>query len=233
LFGDSSLKGKLMKIRSIILSLVLGACFIAPLHGQIQVNNKVYHAGPQACSLTATTGAFAAGSAPVTVAAPQLIRAASGNMILAATTTAAANVIELICDITVPGWQLNGPTKGVTITQVNVLYGVQTTAFTSIGAPTINSVTYPNSTAAGAAAAATVLTTAGGTLTVTPTALQLTTTTLGQCFNEAITLGTPLLESNGNPNIQYTVDQVFNQTAAASTVMNVCDVYVTYNEVLT
>jgi hypothetical protein len=153
-------------------------------------------------------------------------------MILVASTTAAANAIEMICDITVPGTQLSGPAKGVTITSVNVLYGVQTTALTSIGAATINSVTYPNSTAAGAAAAATVLTTAGGTLTVTPTSLQLTTTTLGQCFNEAITLGTTLLQSNGNPNIQLTVDQVFNQTAAAATVLNICDVYVTYNEVL-
>lgn len=220
------------RIRSIALSLLFAMVPIAPLHAQITVNNKVYHAGPSACTLTATTGAFAAGAAPTTVAAPQLIRAAAGNMILVGTTTAAANVLELICDITVPGWQLNGPVKGVTITGVNILYGVQTTAFTSIGAATVNSVTYPNSTAGGAAAAATVLTTAGGTLTVTPTALQLSTTTLGACFNEQITLGTPLLESNGNPNIMYTVDQIFNQTAAAATVINICDVIVLYNEVL-
>lgn len=218
-------------IRSFALSLAF-ALFVSPLYGQITVNNKVYHLGPQACSMTATTGAFAAGSGPTTVAAPQLIRAATGNMILVATTTAAANAIEVICDISVPGTQLSGPAKGITITQVNILYGVQTTALTSIGAAAINSVTYPNSTAAGAAAAATVAS-AGGSLTVTPTSLQLTTTTLGQCFNEALVLGTPILQSNGNPNIQLTVDQVFNQTAAASTVLNICDVYVTYNEVLT
>lgn len=217
-------------LRSFALALLFAMVPSAPLVAQITVNNKIYHAGPQACSLTATTGAFAAGSGPTTVAAPQLIRAATGNMILVATTTAAANAIEMICDITVPGTQLNGG-KGVTITQVNVLYGVQTTALTSIGAAAINSVTYPNSTAAGAAAAATVAS-AGGSLTVTPTSLQLTTTTLGQCFNEAITLGTPILQSNANPNIQLTVDQVFNQTAAAATVLNICDVYVTYNEVV-
>jgi len=209
--------------------IILALAFTAALNAQ-SVTNKIYHAGPQACSLTATTGAFAAGSGPVTVAAPQQKRAAAGNTLLVATTTAAANVIEMICDIAVPGWQLNGG-KGVTITGVNVLYGVQTTAFTSIDAATISSVTYPNSTAAGASAAGTVAS-AGGTLTVTPTVLQLTTTTLGQCFNEAITLGSPILQLNGNPNVQYTVDQVFHQTAAASTVINICDVYVTYNEVL-
>lgn len=217
------------------LSLSLAFLFVqaltVPCVAQITVTNKVYHAGPSACSMTATTGAFAAGSGPTTVAAPQLIRAATGNMILVATTTAAANAIEVICDITVPGWQLNGPSKGVTIKQVNILYGVQTTALTSIGAAVINSVTYPNSTAAGAAAAATVAS-IGGSLTVTPTSLQLTTTTLGQCFNEALVLATPFVENNGNPNIQYTVDQVFNQTAAASTVLNICDVYVTYDEVI-
>lgn len=219
------------KIRNIgLLAIALIASALNPLaYGQITANNKVYHAGPDACSITATTGAFAAGSAPTTLAGPQLIRAATGNTILVATTTAAANVLEVICDIAVPGWQLNGG-KGVTITGVSLLYGVQTTAFTSIGAATISSVTYPNSTAAGAAAAATVAS-AGGTLTVTPTSLQLTTTTLGQCFNEFISFGTPILESNANPNIQYTIDQVFNQTAAAATVINICDVIVFYNEV--
>lgn len=216
-------------MKKFLISLLIA---LAPLPVAAQtVNNKIYHVPLGACSLTATTGAFAAGSSPTTVAAPQLVRAATNNQILIATTTAAANAIELICNIDVPGWQLNGPSKGVTITGVNILYGVQTTAFTSIGAATISSVTYPNSTAAGAAAAATVAS-AGGTLTVTPTTLQLTTTTLGQCFNEALTLGTPILQSNGNPNIHYTVDQVFNQTAAAATVINICDVYVTYNEVV-
>jgi hypothetical protein len=217
------------KFLSFVLLAALPLQSVLPLAAQIAVPNKVYHAGPQNCSLTATTGAFAAGAAPVTVAAPQMVKAATNNMILIATTTAAANNIELVCDINVQGAQLNGPSKGVTINSVQILYGVQTTAFTSIDAATVSSVSYPASTAAGAAAAATVAS-AGGALTVTPTVLQLTTTTQGQCFNEQITLGTPILESNNTQNISYTIDQVFHQTAAASTVINICDVIVNYSE---
>lgn len=215
-----------------LFSLILLMWALGPLSAQIVVPNKVYHTGPQACAFTPTTTAFAATS-PNTVAAPQLVVAAAGNPINIVTTNTTAGTIEVTCDITVPGSQINGPNKGILVNAVSFLYGLTTTAMSSIAAATVNSITYPVSTAAGAAAAGTVVTTAGGTLTVTPSSLQLTTTTIGRCFNEQVTLGTPYLQNESLAPKQYSFDQVFTTAGSAATALYVCDVIVYYTETLT
>jgi hypothetical protein len=69
---------------------------------------------------------------------------------------------------------------------------------------------------------------AGGSLTALPASLQLTTTTTGQCFNEQITLGTPLVM---NTDIRRIVlNQVFTTAGSAATTLQVCGLYVHYNE---
>jgi len=175
---------------------------------------------PAACAITPTTTAFATGS-------PAMIVAAAGNPVLRATSDTTAGTFAVVCPIAIPT-RLTA-TKGVTLTSVSLLYGVQTTNLASVAAATINSVVYPASTAAGAAATGTVVTTAGGTLTATPTTLQLTITTSGTCFNERITLGTPLSLSTDNKLI--TVAQTFTLAGTAATTLQICGVIARYTTI--
>jgi hypothetical protein len=115
--------------------------------------------------------------------------------------------------------------RGIKVTGIQLFYGVQTTALTSITAPTISTLTYP---ATGAAAGVTIGSSAGGTLTVTPT-LQLATTTSGQCYSENISFGTPVFLTTANQRL--TLEQIFNQTAAAATQLQFCGAVVLYTYV--
>lgn len=191
----------------------------------LQVPDGMYNLMPADCAMFTTAGAFAAntgGSGGLT--GPAVVRIAANNWVLQGITTAVANSIAVECDINPPARITAG--RGVKITSIQLLYGVQTTALTSITAPTLSTVTYP---ATGGAAAATVGTLAGGTLTVTPGTLQLATTTSGQCYSENIALGTPIILNTTNQRL--TLEQIFNQTAAAATQLQICGAVVYYTSI--
>lgn len=177
------------------------------------------------CQVTIGAGTFAAAvltGAGNGAANPGPFRTAAGSTVLQAITTAATSALNLDCDLTPVTKLTTG--KGAFINNIQIFYGVQTTALTSITAPTVQSLTYP---ATGAAAGLTNAA-AGGALTVTPT-LQLTTTTSGQCFSENIALGTPI---NAFVDLQrLTVDQIFNQSAAAAQTLQICGVIVHYTNI--
>jgi hypothetical protein len=151
-----------------------------------------------------------------------LVVAATNNVVHQFTTSATGGTTEFTCDIPIPSRLTAG--KGVVLTDVDFLYGAQTTAISSIAAATVKTVTYPASTAAGAAAAGTVAA-AGGTYTVTPTTLQKATTTSGQCYNEKLVFGTPIAVNTDNQVVTF--DQVFTNSAAA-TVYQICGLLVHY-----
>lgn len=182
------------------------------------VTDATYIIPLASCALSLPTGTLGAST---TGTNPGVARAAANNWVLQLVTTAATNAIALNCDLTPPSKLTLG--KGATVNNVQVFYGVQTTALTSITAPTLSTITYP---ATGAAAGATVAA-AGGALTVLPVSLQLTTTTSGQCFSENIALATPVAI---NTDLQrLSLDQLFNQSAAAATQLQVCGVIVHYS----
>lgn len=191
----------------------------------LQVPDAMYTILPADCGMFMTAGAFAAnsaGSGGLTGSA--LVRIAANNWVLQGVTTAVANSIAVECELNPITRSTAG--RGAKITSIQLLYGVQTTALTSITAPTLSTITYP---ATGAAASATVGTLAGGTLTVTPGTLQLATTTSGQCYSENIALGTPLILNTTNQRL--TLEQIFNQSAAAATQLQICGVVVYYTSI--
>lgn len=168
---------------------------------------------PSNCSVLPATTAFASGS-------PKFTPVATGNAVLSVTTDTTAGTLQLVCDVNVATRLTSG--KGVTVTDISLLYGVQTTALASIAAPTVKKVTYP---AVGGSAAGTVAD-AGGTLAILPASLQLTTTTTGLCFNEGITLGTPLVMNTDIRRI--VVNQVFTTAGTSATTLQVCGLIVHY-----
>lgn len=180
-------------------------------------SNKTFMLDLGSCTMTAATTAFTAG--------PAMVRVAANNTVLQGTTNSTSGTITLDCDINVP-LRLGSIGK---INSINVFYGLQTTNLASIGAAGLASVTYANSTAAGAAAKGTVSSALGGSITQTPTALQLTTTTTGQCFNEGLRFGTPLVPAG---NSKFTLEQVFTTAGAGSTVtvFQICAIQVNYTE---
>jgi len=172
---------------------------------------------PARCSSAVATTAYAAGN-------PINTSAATGESVYSVTTNTTAGTIEITCPLNLPERLTAG--RGVTLTGASLLYGVQTTALSSVAAATVKSITFPASTAGGAAAAGTVAA-AGGTLTVTPTSLQTATTTSGLCYNEKLSFGTPI-QAIGDLK-SYALDQVFTTAGTSATTLQVCGVLVYYN----
>lgn len=203
------------------------ACIVRPSSGLLTLQNPsgspigptdgYMFVSPTNCAMLPTTTAFTAG--------PSMTRAAAGNVVLSGTTNTTGGTIALTCVIATPTRLTAG--YGVKVADVSIAYGVQTTALSSIAAATVNTVAYP---AAGGAAAGTVTNTAGGTLTVTPGVLQLTTTTSGQCFNEKLAFGTPLLLNADTTG--FSVDQVFTTAGTTATTLQICGVWVHYTNYL-
>ena len=207
------------RIKNILGFLVL-SCFISTAEAQFTQRAKVFHAGPQACGAKATTTAFSPAVA--------IVPSGTTGVVLTITTNTTAGTVEIGCNITPPGQQLFSA-KGVQVTAVAFYYGIQTQAMASIATAVVATDTYPLSTAAGAGAAGTVANLSLGT--VTPTALQLTTTSSGACFNEKIPLATPLIMAVDNQQLFF--DQVFTTTGSGTaTTIQVCDVVVYYNEIV-
>lgn len=187
-----------------LLTIVTGLAF-----AQSGLTDMQVHISPAKCGASATTTAFTAG--------PILVRVAANSMVNSITTNTTAGSINLTCDLTEILTRLQA-SKGATLNRVSIFYGIQTTAMSSIGAATLATITYP---APGGTASGTVAS-AGGSLTVLPASLQLTTTTSGQCFNEQLSLGTPLVLTTDLQKL--TVDQVFNTAGTTATVLQICDV---------
>ena len=178
---------------------------------------------PSTCTISVpTTGVFAANPANSgTYVGPAMVRVAAGETVLQATTTAAASALVVDCDLTPPTRTTSG--KGVTVTGYQLWYAVQTTALTSITAPVVNTVTFP---ATGGTAAGTVAS-AGGSLTILPASLILTTSTSGACQSANVSFGTPVVLNTINQRLGTT--WVFNQTGASAEVLQICGVQVFFN----
>ena len=169
------------------------------------------------CGSTLTPTAYTSGY-------PVFHPVATGESVLEIGTTSTGGAVELTCAVSVPSRLTAG--KGVALTAVSLLYGEQTTALSSIATATFKSITFPTSTAGGAAAAGTVAQ-AGGTLTVTPTSLQTATTTSGLCYNEKMTFATPIGVTTDNT--EYALDQVFTTAGSTASITQVCGVIVYYS----
>lgn len=168
------------------------------------------------CSFTPTTTALTAG--------PLMVAAATGNPAFSATTNTTAGTLEVTCALNVGSRLTSG--SGVTVTGVSLLYGIQTTAMSSIANPTIHTVTYPS---AGGSAAGTVAA-AGGSLTITPGTLQLATTTGGQYYNENISFGTPVALTTDATSL--TLDQVFTTAGSTATTLQLGGILVYYKSAI-
>ncbi len=173
-----------------------------------QVTDAYVTLGADNCWMTAATTAFTAG--------PALVRAAAGNTVLSATTNTTGGTVTVTCPLEI--LSRTTAAKGATINSIDIYYGVQTTALSSIAAATLNTVTYP---ATGGAASGTVAA-AGGSLTATPGTLQLTTTTTGQCFHENVSLGTPFLMNSNTARV--TLEQQFTTAGTTATTLQICAV---------
>lgn len=110
-------------------------------------------------------------------------------------TTSGAGTAGISCNLTAAMRLLTG--KGITVTSMAVIYGVQTTTATSMATPTISLFNAPVASTSETASSATLVTTAalvGGTLTMTPAvaSANLTAVSAGQYYTENIALGTPI-----------------------------------------
>jgi hypothetical protein len=133
----------------------------------------------------------------------------------AQTSGAGATNDTLTCWIPVPSRLTTG--KGSTLNDCTILYGIQTTALTSLGAPTLNTITLP---APGTSETPSTVTPASlGAVTVTPVvgSANLGTTTAGAFFSENIALNTPVIFNTDNKVILY--QQVYAQSAAAAQIV--------------
>jgi hypothetical protein len=174
----------------------------------VTYGDAAYFVQPSACFMTAATTAFTSG--------PALVRTTANNQVLQAVTNTTAGTVSMTCDVTFSGRTTSG--MGFQATDIELFYGVQGTAFSSISPATVATVTFPSP---GAAAGSTV-TAAGGSYTVTPSTLQTATTTSGNCYDEKVAFGTPFTYSN---NSKVSFDQVF-ATSAAVTTVQICGVLV-------
>jgi hypothetical protein len=181
------------------------------VNGAIPVTygDAAFFVQPSNCFMFPTTTSFSTG--------PTLVRAAANNIVLSGTTNTTAGTVAVTCDVTFAGRTTSG--LGFQANAVSFLYGVQTTALSSIAAATVSTVTYPS---AGSSASGTVGS-AGGSYTVTPTTLQLATTTSGQCYNEKVAFGTPFTYTDKT---KVSFDQVFTTAGSTATTLQICGLIV-------
>lgn len=179
--------------------------------------------------IPATTAGCLATPTTVTIASPQLYaRAALNNTVYTVTTNSAAGSFEIDCDLAQGLPTRTTASKGISITAINVYYGSVTNTPTSIANAQFATITYP---AVGGAASGTVSSALATTVTPGMSHSTPVATTTGQCVNEGNVLTTPLLFTALIPRITYS--QVFSQSAAAVTNVQVCGFQVLYtNQIL-
>jgi hypothetical protein len=187
------------------------------------------------CTLFLTTGAYAALPANAGGAStPGMVRVANQETVLEIVTTGAASAATLDCDL-LPDDVRYTVGKGIQITGLQVYYGVQTSALTSVTAPQpITLLTFPT-TPGGTAAGTNSIPQSGGsniTATFNPVlgSAQLSTTTTGLCYRQSITFSSPIIINN--PYQRLIFEEVFNQTAASAATYQLCGVQVQYSHVV-
>ena len=160
---------------------------------------------PSNCLMTASTTAFSP--------SPALSRVGANQLVYAGTTNTTAGTIAVTCDITFGG--RTTPGLGFQATGVSFYYGIQGVAASSIAPATVAAVTLPTpgGSASGSASAA------GGSYTVTPSTLQTSTTTTGNCYNEQVAFGTPFTYGN---NTKVSFDQVFTTPGSTALTLQIC-----------
>ena len=174
-----------------------------------------YFVSPSACLFTLTTTAADTNF-------PAFERAGAGQLAFTMQTNTTAGTVTFTCDITPPPSRTTAGT-GLSITAVDLLYGIGTTTASAMAAPTINSTTGP---AVGGAAAGTVSTTALGTLTVTPVSLQLTAVTNGLFYRLSAAAGTPLTYTGAG--VQLVYEQAVTTAGTTKTKVQLYGLVVTY-----
>jgi hypothetical protein len=160
---------------------------------------------PSNCFMTPTTTAFTTG--------PALTRVGANQLVYSGTTNTTAGTIAVTCDITFGGRTTSG--LGFQVTGVSLYYGIQGVAASSIAAATVATVTLPSAGGSASGSAAAV----GGTYTVTPSTLQTSTTTSGNCYNEQVAFGTPFTYAN---NTKVSFDQVFTTPGTTALTLQIC-----------
>jgi hypothetical protein len=155
------------------------------------------------CAFTPTTTAFASSG---------ITRIAANEIAWSGTTNTTAGTIAMTCDLGLEGRTTSG--LGFIVKDVAVQYGVQTTALSSIATPTLKINTYP----AYGGSAANTLTAVGGTITSTPSTLQVATTTAGNFYNADFALGTPFTLTDQT---KVSFDMVFTTAGSTATTLQV------------
>ncbi len=161
--------------------------------------DRFFYVSPAGCSDVYTTTAADTGF-------PKWATAATGEALRAFQTDTTAGTVTLTCPLMPPG-SLSTSGTGMTVTGIDVIYGITTTTLTSVTDPVVYSITAPAT--AGGAAAGTVSNTALGTLTLLPTTgtWQGTAVTSGLLYRGSITAGTPL--AINSPNVHLGIKLAF------------------------
>lgn len=141
---------------------------------------------------------------------------------LKGSSTAGAATVQVSCNLSAAMRTMAG--KGITLTSIAVVYGVQTTTATSMATPTISLFNAPVSSTSETASSATLVTTTGlvgGTLTMTPpvASANLTAVSAGQYYTENIALGTPITMNSDLRT--YVLTFAILQSASAIQIMTV------------
>lgn len=145
---------------------------------------------------------------------------------------AGASVNTLTCSFS--GQQFRNSTatqtlgRGTNITSIDVTYGVQTTALTSINGAAVSTITFPTPAASETASTVTPV-------AITPTIAQssttgnLATTTAGSFRTSRLTLSSPLALNTDDQIVLVT--EAFNQSASAAQIVNTMGILVHFQQV--
>ncbi len=145
--------------------------------------DRFFYSSPNNCSFVPTTTAAAAGY-------PKWITPAAGQAVLEYKTDTTAGSVAITCILNLPPTRSTSGT-GMTVTGVDVLYGIVGVTATSVSDPSFATITAPAT--AGGSATGTVAA-AGGALTLLPTTgtWQATLATAGLLYRGSATFGTPV-----------------------------------------
>jgi len=169
--------------------------------------DRFFLASPESCSDVYTTTAADTGY-------PKWATAATGESLREFQTNTTSGTVTLTCQVLIPA-SLTTSGAGITVTGLDINYGVTTTTLSSVTDPVVYSVTGP--TTAGGTAAGTVSTTPLGTIVLTPTSTnwQKTAVTEGVLYRGNITAGTAL--AMNSPNVFLCVKIAFVTNGGGST----------------
>jgi hypothetical protein len=174
-----------------------------------------FFVAPSACWFTNTT---------YTGTPAFIVLGASNVPVLNQTTNSTAGTETLTCGINVPT-RLTA-NKGIYIKSINTYYGVQTTALTSIGTPTLSTITMPAPAATETASTVTPVAVTG-TFTNNTVTSGLGLTTAGAFWSVKSTLATPLAVTSDLTWIVFTIP--FVDTTSGVLTLNTPGLQIYYN----